>query len=69
MQPTGGATIDPPAADVARKARERRDALLNRLDEERELRTEKHNHLEMMLAENAADIVETTGQVVIIPII
>jgi hypothetical protein len=42
-------TIDPPAADTAKRARERREALLKRLEEEKRLREKRKEELDSLL--------------------
>lgn len=55
-QGNAGATIDPPAADTAKRSRERRDALLQRLEEEKEFRVTQKDHLVTLLQEHDSNM-------------
>lgn len=67
-QKTSVATIDPPAADTAKRARERREALLRRLIEENEFRVTQKKHLDELLSIHDADMQNAKFQTSVIPI-
>ena len=59
----GTSTIDPPAADTAEKARQRRKALQLRQEHQQALREEKAAHLKKLTTEHQADTVMMEGKV------
>ena len=64
----GGGTIDPPAADVAEKARNRFDALNQRLAEEQGLRDEKKSALDTRNQEHDSSMEAVVGKMAGVPV-